>query len=71
MTQTDDLDTIHAAEVLGISDRWLRTLIKQGELIPDRITQTTERKFYYFRPETIEAFKRQREGKTSETVRAR
>jgi hypothetical protein len=64
---TDELGTAEAADMLGLTDRQVRNLVKGGVLKPDRIKKTSERRtFYYFRPETIEAYKRQRSGVSDE-----
>jgi hypothetical protein len=69
MTTADELGTADAAEVLGMTDRQVRNLVKGGLLKPDRIKKTSEhRTFYYFQPETIEAFKRQRSGEASDVA---
>jgi len=63
----DELGTAEAAGVLKLTDRQVRNLVKSGALKPDRTKKTSERRtFYYFRPETIEAYKRQRSGEVSD-----
>jgi hypothetical protein len=67
MTSTDELGTAEAAKVLELTDRQVRNLVRGGLLNPDRIKKTSERRtFYYFKPETIEAYKRQRSGESAE-----
>lgn len=62
---TDEIDVQDAARILGVTDRQVLNLINQGELRPDRTIHTRHRKFHYFHPETIETYKRKREGKES------
>lgn len=67
MTDADELGTAEAAEALGLTDRQVRNLVRGGALKPDRIKKTSERRtFYYFRPGTIEAYKRQRSGEAAD-----
>jgi hypothetical protein len=69
VTNADELGTAEAADVLGLTDRQVRNLVKGGTLKPDRVKKTSERRtFYYFRPETIEVYKRQRGGGASDEV---
>jgi hypothetical protein len=69
MTNADELGTADAATVLGMTDRQVRNLVKGGQIKPDRIKKTSERRtFYYFSPETIEAYKRQRSGEVSDVA---
>jgi hypothetical protein len=69
MTIADELGTADAATVLGMTDRQVRNLVKGGMLKPDRIKKTSERRtFYYFRPDTVEAYKRQRSGEASDVA---
>ena len=63
MTSADELGTAQAAEVLQLTDRQVRNLVRGGFLKPDRVKKTSEnRTFYYFKSSTIEAYKRQRSG---------
>lgn len=67
MTSADELGTTEAAEMLGLTDRQVRNLVRGGVLKPDRIKKTSERRtFYYFRSETVEAYKRSRSGEASD-----
>ena len=67
VTDADELGTAEAGDVLGLTDRQVRNLVRGGALKPDRIKKTSERRtFYYFRTGTIEAYERQRSGATSE-----
>lgn len=69
VNQADELGTAEAAEAIGITDRQVRNLVKNGLLRPDRMKKTSDRRtFYYFRPETIEAYRRQRSGNTSDVA---
>jgi hypothetical protein len=69
MTDADELGTAEAAEALGLTDRQVRNLVRNGALKADRVKKTSERRtFYYFRPATIEAYKRQRAGEAPEVV---
>jgi hypothetical protein len=69
MTIADELGTADAANVLGMTDRQVRNLVKGGLLKPDRIKKTSERRtFYYFSAETVEAYKRQRSGEASDVA---
>lgn len=69
VTEAEELGTADAAEELGLTDRQVRNLVRGGALKADRVKKTSEsRTFYYFRPETIEAYKRQRAGEAPETA---
>ena len=69
MTNADELGTADAATVLGMTDRQVHNLVKGGQIKPDRIKKTSERRtFYYFRPETVEAYKRERSGEVSDVA---
>lgn len=66
MTDAEELGTSDVAEALGLTDRQIRNLVKSGALRPDRVKKTSEsRTFYYFRPATVEAYKRVRSGEAS------
>jgi hypothetical protein len=71
MSEVTELDPAGAAKVLGLTDRQVRNLVDAGELLPDRVKVTPKRKFYFFKPETVEALARRRRGEdTAPTVSA-
>ncbi len=63
----DECGPATVAKALGVTPRQIQKLIQQGDIVPDRVERKISRTYYYFRRETIERLKQQREG-TAETV---
>lgn len=64
----DECGPADVAKALGVTTRQIQKLIQKGTLIPDRLDKKISRTYYYFRPDTIERLKHQREGTTDATV---